>query len=81
MRAESGFYLKSTGRRDLGGTSAGPRRDGPADIVVRLGITLWSYPQVIHSLITDFMGLTKVGDTSFFYYSRYRRLGHLDLWG
>ncbi len=24
------------------------------DKVIRLGITMWSYPHVIHSLITDF---------------------------
>ena len=76
MWAEMGLPSKSEIRRYLGDTS----EIRIPDKVMRLGITLWSYPQVIHSLITDFMGLTKVGDTGDFSHGGYLRLGILDLW-
>ena len=50
MRAEMGLPAKSEIRRYLEDTS----EIRIPDKVMRLGITLWSYPQVIHSLITDF---------------------------
>jgi hypothetical protein len=76
MRAEMGVPAKSEIRRYLEDTL----EIRIPDKVMRLGITLWSYPQVIHSLITDFMGLTKVGDTGDFSHGGYLRLGILDLW-
>jgi hypothetical protein len=77
MRAEMIVPAKSGGRRYLGDTT----EIRILDKVMRCGITLWSYPQVIHSLITDFMGLTKVEDTEDFSFGGYPRLGILDLWG
>jgi hypothetical protein len=50
MRVKTGSLDKSEIRRYLGDTS----EIRIPDKVMRLGITLWSYPQVIHSLITDF---------------------------
>ena len=76
MWADLGVLSKSEIRRYLEDTS----EIRIPDKVMRLGITLWSYPQVIHSLITDFLGLTKVGDTGDFSHGRYLRLGILDLW-
>ena len=76
MRAEIGLPAKSEIRRYLEDTL----KIRILDKVMRLGITLWSYPQVIHSLITDFMGLTKVGDTGDFSHGGYLRLGILDSW-
>lgn len=76
MRAETSALDKSEIRRYLEDTL----EIRILDKVMRLGITLWSYPQVIHSLITDFMGLTKVGDTGDFSHGGYLRLGILDLW-
>ena len=74
--AEMMAPVKSGGRRYVEDTS----EIRILDKVMRLGIILWSYPQVIHSLITDFMGLTKVEDTEDFFFGRYPRLGILDLW-
>ena len=76
MWADLGCLGKSEIRRYLEDTS----EIRIPDKVMRLGITLWSYPQVIHSLITDFLGLTKVGDTGDFSHGGYLRLGILDLW-
>jgi len=76
MRAEMMSPAKSRIRRYLEDTS----EIRIPDKVMRLGITLWSYPQVIHSLITDFLGLTKVEDTGDFSHGGYLRLGILDLW-
>lgn len=50
MRAEIGVPTKSSGRRDLGDTSGGRSLDK----MMRLGITLGIFPQVIHSKVTDF---------------------------
>ena len=50
MRAETSALDKSEIRRYLEDTS----EIRIPDKVMRLWITLWSYPQVIHSLITDF---------------------------
>lgn len=50
MWADLGVLSKSEIRRYLEDTS----EIRIPDKVMRLGITLWSYPQVIHSLITDF---------------------------
>ena len=50
MRGKTGSLDKSEIRRYLEDTS----EIRIPDKVMRLGITLWSYPQVIHSLITDF---------------------------
>jgi len=50
MRAEISVPTKSGGRRYLGDTS----KIRILDKVMRLGIPLWSYPQGIHSLISDF---------------------------
>ena len=50
MWADLGCLGKSEIRRYLEDTS----EIRIPDKVMRLGITLWSYPQVIHSLITDF---------------------------
>jgi hypothetical protein len=77
MRADFSVPAKSRIRRYHGDTT----EIRILDKVMRLGITLWSYPQVIHSLITDFMGLTKVEDTGDFSHGGYPRLGILDLWG
>ena len=77
MRADFSVPAKSRSRRYLEDTS----KIRISDKVMRLGITLWSYPQVIHSLITDFLGLTKVEDTEDFSHGGYLRLGILDLWG
>lgn len=76
MRAEIGLPAKSEIRRYLEDTL----KIRILDKVMRLGITLGIFPQVIHSLITDFMGLTKVGDTGDFSHGGYLRLGILDLW-
>jgi len=76
MRAEIGLPAKSEIRRYLEDTL----KIRILDKVMRLGIILWSYPQVIHSLITDFLGLTKVEDTGDFSHGGYLRLGILDLW-
>jgi|TARA_R110000782_G_scaffold97167_2_gene181897 hypothetical protein len=75
MRSETSAFGKSRGRRYVEDTS----EIRILDKVMRLWVTLWSYPQVIHSLITDFMGLTKVEDTEDFLFGRYPRLGILDL--
>lgn len=77
MRADFSVPVKSRIRRYLEDTS----EIRILDKVMRWGITLWSYPQVIHSLITDFLGLTKVEDTGDFSFGGYPRLGILDLWG
>lgn len=50
MRAEIGVPTKSGGRRDLGDTSGGRSPDK----MMRLGIILGIFPQVIHSKVTDF---------------------------
>lgn len=50
MRAETSALDKSEIRRYLEDTL----EIRILDKVMRLGITLWSYPQVIHSLISDF---------------------------
>ena len=50
MWVDLGVLSKSEIRRYLEDTS----EIRIPDKVMRLGITLWSYPQVIHSLITDF---------------------------
>jgi hypothetical protein len=50
MRAEISVPAKSGGRRYLEDTS----KIRILDKVMRLGIPLWSYPQGIHSLISDF---------------------------
>ncbi len=76
MRSETGLPAKSEIRRYLEDTS----EIRIPDKVMRLGITLGIFPQVIHSLITDFLGLTKVGDTGDFSHGGYLRLGILDLW-
>ena len=76
MRADVGVPVGSRSRRYVEDTS----EIRIPDKVMRLGIILWSYPQVIHSLITDFLGLTKVEDTEDFLFGRYPRLGILDLW-
>ena len=76
MRAETSALGKSEIRRYLEDTS----EIRILDKVMRCWITLWSYPQVIHSLITDFLGLTKVEDTGDFSHGGYLRLGILDLW-
>ena len=76
MRAETSALGKSEIRRYLEDTL----EIRILDKVMRLGITLGIFPQVIHSLITDFLGLTKVEDTGDFSHGGYLRLGILDLW-